>query len=306
MKDEPQPPDIHQLMAAQHGAASTTQVRRSLRWRQQHSLIGAKVWKQDNERVVVSRSTPTTWHQNVMVATLATRGVASHSTAARLHNLDGFNRHTEVHITLRYDQRRCHHDNAQVHISRVFDTSDQLPIGGIPTVILPVCLIQIAEQSDTDMIRALEGSMRDGVSPTWIRQVAARYKRPGLTSAKRLVDALDQRVNGTLPRSWFQRLASRVLADAGIQTVDEYPIHDGRRLLAELDLAIPELKVGIECQSWEWHATPTAQRRDAARKRALRRLGWEIVDLWWSDLDRIDDVFATLVVVISERQAEPL
>jgi hypothetical protein len=97
-----------------------------------------------------------------------------------------------------------------------------------------------------------------------------------------------------------------LLADAGIETVDEYSIYDGRHLLAQLDLAIPDLHVGIGCQSWKWHATPEAQRRDAARKRRLRRLGWEIVDLWWSDLDRIDDVEATLLIIISERRPHPL
>jgi hypothetical protein len=118
----------------------------------------------------------------------------------------------------------------------------------------------------------------------------------------RLIRALDERVDKTLPRSWFQRLASRVLADVGIATVDEYAIHDGRSLLAELDLAIPELQIGIECQSWTWHSTPDAQRRDAARKRSLRRLGWEILDLWWSDLDRMDDILSTLLVAIADRQ----
>ncbi len=241
-----------------------------------------------------------------MIATLATRGVASHATAARLHGLDGFNRRDEIHITLRYNQRRHRHANTHVHISRVFDGSDQLPIESIPTVIVPVCLIQLAEHSDGDMIKALEGAMRDGINPTWVRQVAARYDRPGNSATRRLLRALDERVDGTLPRSWFQRLAARVLADVGIGTVDEYPVYEGRRHLADLDLAIPHLRVGIECQSWKWHATPEAQRRDAARKRALRRLGWEILDLWWSDLDRIDDVLATLVVIIAERQSDRL
>ena len=239
-----------------------------------------------------------------MVACLATRGVASHRTAARLHGLDGFNRCNEVHITLRYDQHRHHHEGTVAHISRVLDGSDQLAIGGIPAVIIPVCLLQLAEQPDDAMIKALEGSMRDGISPTWIRQVATRYERRGRLAPRLLLRALDERVNGTLPRSWFQRLASRLLADAGIETVDEFPIYESRQLLAELDLAIPNLRIGIECQSWKWHATPDAQRRDAARKRRLRRLGWEIVDVWWSDLDRIDDVVATLLIAIGEHRSQ--
>ena len=36
------------------------------------------------------------------------------------------------------------------------------------------------------------------------------------------------------------------------------------------------------------------------------RLGWEIIDLWWSDLDRFDDVLATLAVIISERRPDPV
>jgi hypothetical protein len=304
MNDDAHPPDIHLVMAAQHGAAATTQVRRSLRWRQQTSLIGAQVWQRDHERVVTSRASPATWHQKVMVAALATRGVASHATAARLHGFDGYDRESGVHITLRYQQRRHAHPGARVHVSRVLDRADHLPIGGIPTVIVPVCLIQLAEDSDSGMIRALEGCMRDGVSPTWIRQVVARHERRGNSAPRRLLRALDERVDGTLPRSWFQRLGSRLLAEVGIQTVDEYRIYEGRRLLAELDLAIPGLRIGIECQSWKWHATPEAQRRDAARKRTLRQLGWDITDLWWSDLDRIDDVVATLAVVISERRTD--
>ena len=75
--------DIHALMATQHGAAATNQVRESLRWEnQQQSLIGSRVWRRDGTRVVTSRSSPSTWLQRVMVATLATRGVASHATAA--------------------------------------------------------------------------------------------------------------------------------------------------------------------------------------------------------------------------------
>ena len=293
-------------MAGQHGAAATNQVRKSLRWDQQQSLVADRVWKREGARVVTSRSSPATWHQRVMVATLATRGVASHATAARLHGLDGFHKSIELHITLRYNQRRHHHPGAVVHVSRTLDDSDQLAIEGIPTVIVPVCLLQIAEHATTAMIQALEGCMRDGISPTWIRQVAARYDRPGRSATNRVLRALDERVDGTLPRSWFQRLASHLLADVGIETVDEYPIYEGRRLLAQLDLAIPDLRIGLECQSWRWHATPDAQRRDAARKRSLRRLGWEILDLWWSDLDRIDDVLATLRVAITDRRLHVL
>ena len=87
--------------------------------------------------------------------------------------------------------------------------------------------------------------------------------------------------------------------------VDEWPVCDERgTLLAELDLADVDLKVGVECQSWAWHSTPRAQRADADRKRRLRSLGWDVVDLWWSDLERSDAVIADVLLAI--RNAERL
>ena len=75
-------------------------------------------------------------------------------------------------------------------------------------------------------------------------------------------------------------------------------------MLAELDLAIPECKIGVECQSWRWHASPAAKARDSARKRRLRLLGWELVEVWWTDLGRMDELAAELMMLIDARSTE--
>jgi hypothetical protein len=112
------------------------------------------------------------------------------------------------------------------------------------------------------------------------------------------------------PRSWFERLAHRELAELGVELVHEHPLRaPNGRLVAELDLADVEHRIGIECQSWQWHATPAAQRADARRKRAVRRLGWEVVDVWWSDRGRMDDVVETIRAIRAERvlqRADPI
>ena len=88
-----------------------------------------------------------------------------------------------------------------------------------------------------------------------------------------------------LPRCWFQRLAHRALIEYGITMEDEWPVRDADgRLVAELDLAVVDSKVGVECQSIEYHATPADIRRDVQRRALLRRHGWDIVELWWTDL----------------------
>jgi hypothetical protein len=102
---------------------------------------------------------------------------------------------------------------------------------------------------------------------------------------------LEDRVSRRLPRSWFEHLARRVLAQLGVVMEHEYPLRDAAgRIVASLDLAAPDLKLGVECQSWAHHGTMTAAYRDTRRKRVVRRLGWEIIEVWWWDLHRPDEI----------------
>ena len=86
--------------------------------------------------------------------------------------------------------------------------------------------------------------------------------------------------------------------------VDEFPVFDtdGHRL-AVLDLADPDLMVAVECQSWEHHGSPRAQQRDLVRKRRLRQIGWDVVEVWYSDLDRVDEVAADVRISIERARA---
>lgn len=70
------------------------------------------------------------------------------------------------------------------------------------------------------------------------------------------------------------------------------------RLIAELDLAHEERKVGVECQSWQHHGSPSAHQDDLRRRRRLRQLGWEIVEVWWTDLERTDEVVADVLLTL--------
>ena len=72
-------------------------------------------------------------------------------------------------------------------------------------------------------------------------------------------------------------------------------------LLAELDLADPARKVGVECQSWGVARSPTAQHHDARRRGMLRQLGWEIVDVWWSDLHHPERIVAEVTYLLRSR-----
>ncbi len=57
-------------------------------------------------------------------------------------------------------------------------------------------------------------------------------------------------------------------------------------------MPVRHLAVGVECQSIEFHTSPVDVARDVQRRRALRKLGWDIVEIWWSDLERMDEPLA--------------
>jgi hypothetical protein len=294
-----------QLFSLQDGLATTTQLaERGVGESVVRQRIATGEWVRQGPGLV-GLPIPRTWRRRARAAVLlgGPDVVLSHGTAGRMHHFDGFDRFDEIHLTVGGTGRRSAGD-AVMHRSRLLTPSDRLVVGGLPVVIRPVALLQVASHGERDITgRALDGMLRDGDRPLWIRQVAERWRGHGVAGPAVVLGLLDERVDGTLPRSWFQRLAKRVLAARGIHMVDEHPVHhaDGR-LLAELDLAMPELRIGVECQSWHWHSTPTARAHDARRKRLLRLLGWELVEVWWSDLERVDEVAEEVVFLATARQ----
>jgi hypothetical protein len=225
-------------------------------------------------------------------------------TGSRLHVLDGCSREEELHCIAFDARHRTATPDVTIHRTTLLRASDCDMVDGIRVVPRPVALVQLAATRGTDRAaQALDGMLRRGDSAIWIGRVARRWLRPGTTGASTVLDLLDQRVNGRLPRSWFQRLAKQVLDSRGIALVDEHPVVDpvSGKTLAHLDLADPEFKIGVECQSWEWHGTPRAQAADARRRRRLRVLGWEIVDVWWTDLDAMDEIVGEIHFLIDQR-----
>lgn len=296
---------MFQLMSGQHGVASTAQVRRlGVSRRVERRLLAEGAIAQPCPGVVTAAGGPLSFHGRAMAAAL-TRGVAaiSHGAAARLHGLDAFEAHDVVDVL---GAKGAHpHDRlgVTVHRTRGEIGPHVTAVVGIPTLTVPATLTLLAPTVGIGpTARALDSALRRGVTAEELRDVAGQWRQRGRAGPPALLMLLGERVDHRLPRSWFQRLAKGVLGRVGVRLVDEFPVRDERGiLLAELDLADPGRKVGVECQSWQWHATPTAQHRDARRRGALRQLGWEIVDVWWSDLRHPDRVISELTYLLASR-----
>jgi hypothetical protein len=225
-------------------------------------------------------------------------------TAGRMFGFDGCDRVNDVYLAVHGSAHRTSLPGVIIHRSTLLTPKMFVVVDGIRVVPKPVALVQIAGSHGTDAAaKALDSVLRDGASPVWLERVFREWARPGVKGGSEILELLLDRAGRRLPRSWFQRLARRVLAARAIALVDEHPVFDPNtgKLLAELDLANPELMIGVECQSWEWHGSPAAQARDGRRKRRLRLLGWEIVDCWYSDLRRVDEIAEEVLYLIDRR-----
>jgi very-short-patch-repair endonuclease len=290
------------VLAAQHAVASDLQLRRlGVTWKQQQTLLRRGVWRRHSPGVIADAGAPPTWHQGAMAVTLLPRSqaVLCGPSAARLHGLDGFGDIERLIIAIPNRGHVRAPAGVTVRSSRVLGPDDVETVDRIRTTTIAVTLVHLAMYEHDRRVQALDSALRSGEQPEALRAAFERWRRFGVHGPREMLGLLHERVGTRLPRSWFQRIAGTLLRDHGIRAVDEWPVRNQRnRLLAELDLAIVEWKVGIECQSWAWHGSPDAQRRDRDRKRMLRRLGWEIVEVWWSDLERFDEVVADVLDAI--------
>jgi hypothetical protein len=279
--------ELFQLMAQQHGVATASQARAlGVSRRTEIRMLAAGALRSPARDVLAAGGVPVTFEGRAMAAVLAPGATAvSHGAAARLHGLDGFDAYETIDVIGIQGANPHPAPGTVVHYTRGPILEHTVAVRKIPTMSIASTLALLAPAVGIGpTARALDSALRMGVGADELRMIAQAWRRRGRPGPPALLMLLGERVDSRLPRTWFQRLAARVLARVGIRMVDRYPVRDGRgTLLAELDLADPVRRVGVECQSWQWRATPAAQNRDAWRKGLLRQLGWQVVEVWWSD-----------------------
>ena len=299
---------IFDYMADHDGVMAAATARSlGLVWDREQHLVDRGVLERPAPGVLRATASPRTWWQRVRIAAWAPgNAVISHGSAARIHGLDGFDRYDEVDVLCRKGWWPGGPPDTRRHFTRGHPEFDEEMIRDVRVLSVGATLTLFAPVHGLgSTAKALDSALRSGHEIADLREVADRWRKRGRPGPATLVMLLDERDGKTLPASWFERLAARLLTMSGHRCDAEYPIYsDDGRLLARLDLAMPHLKIGVECQSWAWHATPEAQHRDARRRGMLRQLDWEIVDVWWRDLRHPERVLAELSHLVRRRTAD--
>ena len=160
-------------------------------------------------------------------------------------------------------------------------------------------LCDLGAVADDDVVeQALDDALRKGFSLRWITETLDRVDRPGKsgTASLRRVLARPDR-EGRTPDSRFERLVERVIVGAKLpRPVRQHPVHEATgKLLGTIDVAWPDLQLGIEATSKRWHGALSQTRRDIARDAAITGLDWKLLYPEWRD--SIDP--ATFVQVVA-------
>jgi hypothetical protein len=225
---------------------------------------------------------PDNWHQRAFVACLAhgPGAVLSGSSAARLLGLD-LPPSEVVELTVPRSVRPKRSPRVSVHRSRYLPDHDRTSKLGLPVTTAARTLLDLAGRlTSEEMCRVLDDAViRNLVRAREVSLVLSdpRYSTtPGRGMLRAaLAPLLDQkRPAESVPEMEIVRL----LAREGIPSpVLQYEVSDGGVLIARLDLAWPECRVGLEVDSFQYHSSPRALARDRNRSNELAKRDWFMI-----------------------------
>lgn len=234
--------------------------------------------------VYAVRGVPPSWEQSVQAAVLAVGGPAwaSHATAARLWEFDGFAAETPEAIEVTVPLTRVARlPGIRAHRSGTLVESDLREVDGIPTLCPARTLVDVSARVDEARLGSLvdDGLRRRVVTLSALHAVARRLPTiaPG-RSPKVVARVLAARTAGYHPGdSELETHVYRVLVASGLAPpVRQYRVVINGRVYV-VDLAYPAVRLGIEVDGFAFHRDRTAFDADRVRQNDFVRAGWSML-----------------------------
>lgn len=256
-------------------------------------------WVRLDHGVYLINGAPLDWHARLLARILAAGpgAVASHLAAARVWAMPGFAR---ARIELSVPRgRRYRRADARVHESTDLGRTVHRRVDQIPVTDPARTLLDLARYVGPQRLaRAIEWCRRQGLV-TWsdvIRTLHthARRGRPGSRRLRQVI--LEHSHRDEITDSDFELLVLELIISSGLpEPVLHHKVHDGERFVAEVDMAYPERKVGVECLGPVHREDEQVWERDPARRNDLVLCGWTLLEFTWKRVrSRPDRVIAEL------------
>ncbi|MCP5027730.1 MAG: hypothetical protein GY929_15760 [Actinomycetia bacterium] len=249
------------------------------------------IWAMAEIAVIRDATAPATWESRVLAGCLSTGGVASHRTAAVLHQLDGVRRKKPDITVARHDH--VLRPKIKLHESTQFDLIARRTIRGIPVTGIERTLLDLAgtEEYETFEI-ATDSALRLGLTTlprlADTHRVHRRKGRNGIGPLGHLLESRSDKE--AVPDSGGNRKLYNLIVGSGLsKPVLEHPILDGGRHLARADLAYPDLGIAIWLHSIRWHFNHLSFELDPAQQTEVSSLGWATLVFTWKQVQNNPD-----------------
>lgn len=228
---------------------------------------------------------PESWRRRLMAASLWSGGLVSHRAAAALWGLDGSIR-GRIEVTIPGSNSRSVHGIVQ-HRTQRLHLADHATVDGIPTTTIGRTLVDLGAVERTGRVQAaLDHALRDGrVSLSILQAHLDRLGGHGRRGAGVLRNLLnDPELLYRPPASVFERTLVPQLARLNVpKPIRQYAVYDDEGFIGSIDFAWPQVKLGLEADSWEHHSKRGDWIHDRRRRNRMTSVGWHILHGTWDD-----------------------
>lgn len=124
-----------------------------------------------------------------------------------------------------------------------------------------------------------DSALRDGFAPARLQAMARDARGPGSA----MIRHVTERADGRAANAFESTLRSIGVEVPGLHLVPQVPIY-ATRFLGQPDLVDERLGVIVEADSFEWHGSRSALRRDTRRYDRFVVNGWLVLRFSWEDV----------------------
>jgi hypothetical protein len=279
---------IERLALRQHGLFTDIQARahgatpdlirhrlRTRRWTRVHRGVLGLLGTAPGPLVVV--------HAAVLAAP---RSVASHTTAAGLLGLPGFQvRADDLHITVP-DPSFRRRTPARVHRTLCLPPHHVRVIQGIACTgvartLGDLCKVLRAERCERIIDTTISRRMTSLLALHRVHQEVRRRGRDGCGVLGRIL--AERPIGSVVPESELEHRFLELVQGYGLPAPDrQVDLGDVDRWIGRVDFLYRAARLVVEVDGAEWHAGPTAARDDQRRDRDLVRAGFRVCRFTWS------------------------
>jgi very-short-patch-repair endonuclease len=153
-------------------------------------------------------------------------------------------------------------------------------VRGIPVSTIPRTLLDLASVvSLGPLARALDTVLHRGVAIDTISRRLEATAVQGRTGTTNLRMLIEERINERSPvESPLEEDFLALVRERNMrEPVAQYPVYVDGHLVARLDFAYPELKIGIELDGYAFHSDRLSFERDRRRLTELVNEGWHML-----------------------------